>query len=75
MVTAKENKQCQTSLINLARGFKLTKWDVLKILRPNQAEHFPIQPAQYLDIAFSSPDTLQSFQTYFGLCMSYQGMS
>ena len=32
MVAAKENKQYKTSLINLARGVKLTKWDVLKIL-------------------------------------------
>ena len=35
MVAAKGNKQCKTSLINLARGVKLTKWDVLKILLEN----------------------------------------
>ena len=36
MFTAKENKHCITSLENLASGIKLTKWDVLKILREIQ---------------------------------------
>ena len=44
MFTAKENKHCKTSLERLARGIKLTKWDVLKILPSEVPKGFYVTP-------------------------------